>query len=65
MRLLKQCREIGQEIGGIADMYWLTYNNTITIMSLCRPLLSLGYASIAVEFLIFAALALESEVRRP
>lgn len=61
--LLKECRDIGQEIGGAAGMYWLTYNNTITIVTLCKPLLALGYASLAVEFLIFAALSLEAEVR--
>lgn len=47
------------------DLYWLVYNSTITIFTLCTPLLAHGYASVVVEFLIFAALCMEAQVIAP
>jgi hypothetical protein len=60
--LLTQCREIAMEAAKVSDFYWLTYNATITMMMLCTPLLAYGYASLSVEYLIFSALSLESQV---
>jgi hypothetical protein len=60
--LLASCRAIGMEASKTSDLYWLTYNCTITIMTLCTPLLAFGYASLCVEFLIFAALSMEAQV---
>ncbi len=60
--LLTQCREIGMEAAKVADFYWLTYNVTIAMMMLCTPLLAYGYASLSVEYLIFSALSMESQV---
>lgn len=62
LEMLSCCRDIGQETGAVPEMYWLTYNSTITIMTLCTPLLAHGYASLAVEYLIFAVLCMESQV---
>eukprot|EP00282_Hemiselmis_andersenii_P045117 CAMPEP_0172048972 /NCGR_PEP_ID=MMETSP1043-20130122/1822_1 /TAXON_ID=464988 /ORGANISM="Hemiselmis andersenii, Strain CCMP441" /LENGTH=379 /DNA_ID=CAMNT_0012707919 /DNA_START=155 /DNA_END=1290 /DNA_ORIENTATION=+ len=62
LALLRTCRDIGVEMGGSPDLYWLIYNNSVTIMTLCKPLLAHGYAPLAVEFLIFAALSMEAQV---
>jgi hypothetical protein len=50
-------------VGGNSDLYWLIYNSTIQIFKMCTPLLAFGYASLAIEHLIFAALSLEAQVK--
>jgi len=32
------------------ETYWLIYNGTISIFTLCSPLIAFGYAQLAVEY---------------
>jgi len=55
----RTCEEVAAQG---ADAYFLVYNGTISIFTLCSPLIAFGYAQLAVEFLLFAALSMEAQV---
>jgi hypothetical protein len=42
--------------------YWLTFNATVTALTICQKLLSCGYASSCVQLALFCCAALESSV---
>ncbi|KAJ1485894.1 hypothetical protein T484DRAFT_2387924 [Baffinella frigidus] len=60
---LCQVRKTCVEVSGQGqENYWLIYNGSISIFTLCSPLIAFGYAQLAVEFLLFAALSMEAQV---
>ena len=62
VKLLCQVRAAMQVVAPKKDLYWLIYNGTITIFTLCTPLLAFGYSTLAIEFLIFASQSMEAQV---
>lgn len=44
------------------SLYWLAFNGTTHIFRLGTTLVTLGFAEEALEFLVFAALAMETHV---
>uniref|UniRef100_A0A7S0DWM5 Fibronectin type-III domain-containing protein n=2 Tax=Hanusia phi TaxID=3032 RepID=A0A7S0DWM5_9CRYP len=62
LRLLDEARTLCEQVSEWKEAYWLVYNSTITIFTLCRPLLTFGYCSVAIEYLLFASLSMEAQV---
>ena len=52
MRLLVSCNR-GEEL------YWIIFNGTVHLYTVCEPLIDLGYASSAVNFLSWSILCME------
>jgi len=62
VRLLSQTRSTMQEVAPNKDLYWLIYNGTVTMFTLCTPMLAFGYHSLVIEFLVFACQSMEAQV---
>ncbi|EKX39048.1 hypothetical protein GUITHDRAFT_165079 [Guillardia theta CCMP2712] len=62
LHLLDEARSLSKQVSRWKEAYWLVYNSTITIFTLCRPLLTCGYCSVAIEYLLFASLSMEAQV---
>ena len=62
VKLLCQTRSAIQAVASKKELYWLVYNGTVTIFTLCTPLLAFGYPSLVIEFLLFACQSMEALV---
>ena len=62
VELLCQARSAIQAVASKKELYWLVYNGTVTIFTLCTPLLAFGYPSLVIEFLLFACQSMEAQV---
>ena len=62
VKLLCQTRSAMQVVAAKKELYWLVYNGTVTIFTLCTPLLAFGYPSLVIEFLLFACQSMEAQV---
>ena len=62
VQLLCKARATMQAIAADKSQYWLVYNGTVTIFTLCTPLLAFGYPALIIEFIIFACQSMEAQV---
>ena len=62
LSVLKKLQQVSQVALSREPLYWLVYNALVLIYSLSRSLMSHGFSPLVLEYLLWAAVCMESSV---